>query len=481
MNTSNYLYIPLEIYRRELKGMMLFAIEAAKLGWQVVLGGKKVLFPLLSRMPEGVVLLKSIVPGELVVQQQLLAQGHQLISLDAEGLLPSNGRSGVELRYGTKTIAHAKLLFFWGQDQFEQVKQVFPEVAENGVVTGSPVFDYWRYLKFTSPAASKKCRTILIATSFPYPNHFIERNMSYQAVRAASGKDASDNHLEEIFLDGELQDLMYPRYQIFIKNIIEQHSDCRIILRPHPGENPAPWQALADQYSQVEMSIGGEISPLLVACDVLVHFNSTTAIEANYYEKTVLTLVPELPPKLQARLNQHALKASLVAKSEAEAMTYLSQAIHSSAAASAYSLKQIIHDCDSAKITASCQNILQSLREIVWPRPQRLLPNTLTLRCNPQLLQAWLRLRKQWLIGWADHLTGCFSGKYATSRNMFKYGKSKQGHLDMKQLTLDFNSACSKLGIAEESLLLRPLKAGMFMVKSRVRMQRSNKDSSVKE
>ena len=73
------LYIPLEIFDREMGGGLLLASEAVSRGWRVILGGKQAFFNNISRfrnMP-GVVFLKSIVPGETFIQKKLKNYGHK--------------------------------------------------------------------------------------------------------------------------------------------------------------------------------------------------------------------------------------------------------------------------------------------------------------------------------------------------------------------------------------------------------------------
>jgi hypothetical protein len=130
-NDSRYLYIPLEIFIRELKGMLLLSLVAAQYGWKVVLGGKQAIFPVLDKLPSGVALLKSVVPGEIKLQKEIISYGHKIVSLDVEGLLPSNGKSGVELRYSKDTIALSDILFFWGKEQFESVERLFPDIKKD--------------------------------------------------------------------------------------------------------------------------------------------------------------------------------------------------------------------------------------------------------------------------------------------------------------------------------------------------------------
>lgn len=353
-NKTKYLYLPLEIFDRELNGMLLFSLVAAEKGWRVYIGGKKTLFPIIGDLPAGIVVLKSVVPGEVEIQEKIKGSGHKVTSIDAEGLIPSNGKSGVELRYSRETIEKSDRLFLWGQDQFQQVKNYFPGIVEKGVVTGSPIFDYWRLLKLSNQGMSRVSRkTVLIATSFPYANHVIDSQQAYEAVRAASGENASEAHIEEIFLDGELQEVVYPLYIEMVQDLAKKLRDYRIILRPHPAENPAVWSKVAARHDNVELQYGGEISTWLLKCDCFVHFNSTTSIEACFYDKKVITLIPDLEDKLAARLSEYPLLASQVCHTSAEVVRAILRSSDSPVTNSRLNLNRIIEDSDSERITCS--------------------------------------------------------------------------------------------------------------------------------
>ncbi len=462
------LYIPLEIYRRELNGMLLFSLTATQMGWRVLIGGKKVLLPNLHQLPEGTVLLKSIVPGELELQEKILGQGHNIASIDAEGLLPSNGKSGVELRYTEATIKKSHLLCFWGEEQFQQVKNIFHCVQENSVVTGSPIFDYWKYLKKVNTYRQKnEKKTILIATSFPYPNHFINREMSYESVRAASGKNATKEHLDEIFLDGQLQDLVYPLFKNFVKKIIQNFSDCNIVLRPHPSESPAPWQELASGFDNVKMSLSGEISPLLLESDVLVHFNSTTSIEAHFYEKQIITFIPkEVEQKLFKRLNTHALNASRISTTVEEGVMFISEALTGNKYQSRLELEKIIIDCFDKRVNSSSSNILQSLEKLKNMNPSRPLPSFIRMNLNIGAIKNILKLRLIWLLGWIDFLTNLFRGKYASNRSYYSYGKTKQGKLSSEEIKNKAATMAKEIKVNFNTIQIKKIKNGLYLIES---------------
>jgi surface carbohydrate biosynthesis protein len=221
---NKYLYIPVEIYRRELNGMLILAITAAQSGWSVLLGGKRAIMPYLNKLPEGIVLVKSVVPGEYANLKKIKNEGHKITSLDAEGLILTQGPTGATERYSEQTIELADALFFWGKRQLRVAKYDFPSIQKRAHVTGSPIFDFWRYRKFfpahTKKKLEKKC--ILIATSFSYPNHTISEEMAKKLLLDCIPKVSStQSHLDLFFKTANLQRLVFPQFKKMVEGLFK--------------------------------------------------------------------------------------------------------------------------------------------------------------------------------------------------------------------------------------------------------------------
>ena len=71
-NRNKLLYIPLEIYDRELDGALLLAIEAIKRNWEVILGSQEEIINNIENNLPGVYLLKHITPGQIKIQKRIM-------------------------------------------------------------------------------------------------------------------------------------------------------------------------------------------------------------------------------------------------------------------------------------------------------------------------------------------------------------------------------------------------------------------------
>ncbi len=463
-NDSRYLYIPLEIFIRELKGMLLLSLVASQYGWKVVLGGKQSIFPVLDKLPPGVVLLKSIVPGEIKLQKEIISYGHKIVSLDAEGLLPSNGKSGVELRYSKDTIELSDILFFWGKKQFESVERVFPDIKKNACITGSPTFDYWKYLKssYNNPVNQDQ-KVILIATSFPFANHIVGNEMAYLSVKNASGPDATHEHLDEIFLDAKVQEIVYPKFIRLVEGIIKRNPTSKILIRPHPSESPNIWKKIANKFPNTELQVGGEISKQILLCDVFLHFNSTTSIEASYLGKKVITYLPKMESYLQSRMNQYALDASYVCNSFDEVFLAIDNHSEKIKPPSGNS-HNIIHGFDSKQMSHCSLLIVEALNKLDINLSKARLPSKFELSLAPNSIKLRLRKRIVWMIGWIDYLTRIFRGKYKHARSYYKYGKSKQGVLNMSEIQDELSNMATSLKMDFSNYSFKIISKNLFSI-----------------
>jgi len=451
--------------------MLILASVAADKGWQVLLGGKIVMYPMLYKLPEGVILTKSVVPGEYEILKRFRNEGHLVVSVDAEGLVLSKGEIGTTLRYSEETIDLASALFFWGRRQMDRVVEIFPSIKAKSHVTGTPVFDIWRYQKFRylknhNPDNKPARMKILVATSFAYPNHVISEDMAKRLlVNTIKQSTNKDNYLNEFFKEGSLQREVFPYFLSFIENLFTRYPEHEFILRPHIAENPDPWINIGKNFDNVAMSLEGEISPILLDSDILIHFNSTTSLEATYFGKTVITYVPKgnIPEDLFLMLNEDATAASHMCFTEEEAFEIIDKNTKGMQLKTDINLNDIIHEFDSTEIANSSLQIASVIEnlDIVSNRP---FPKYLYSASSMQSILDILKRRLLWALGWIDHWTGLFNKKHALSRNIFKYGKTKQGEVDIKDFYNYADELLEELGLSNSGIKIEKLKNALFKI-----------------
>lgn len=299
-------YIPIEIIDRELGGALLLSAYAVSKGWKVVLGGKQAIFNNMSRFKDlpGVFFLKSIVPGEVFKQKEIMSYGHRVVSLDVEGLVPSNGDSGVRLRYSDDSIALTDILFFWGQDHFNSVYNVYPQIKEKSVISGSPIIDEMliRGKKAKERRKNSKRKQVLIGTSCGYANHINGIEFSKKMTKDAHGENVDSEQDLAFKYEAELDTIIFEYWKEAVPKIAEEVKGCDIVLRPHPSENKDFWRNHVKKYDNIRINEGGSILDEMLKSDFYVHFNSTSAITSMILDLPTYMLLPKMKKELFDRI-----------------------------------------------------------------------------------------------------------------------------------------------------------------------------------
>ncbi|MDG1143278.1 MAG: hypothetical protein P8N92_01350 [Burkholderiales bacterium] len=351
MAYTKTLYIPLEIIDRELGGALLMAVEAISRGWTVVLGGKQAIFNNMSRFSDspGIFFLKSVVPGEVFKQKEIAAFGHAVVSLDVEGLVPSNGKAGVCLRYSDESIQLSDLLFFWGREHYEAVCSVYPQIKELARISGSPIIDEVkvRGAKFIKGENVQKKKKILIGTSCGYANHINGISFSKEMTRNAYGKNVSEDDIFALEMEAELDQQIFEYWKKVLPLIAKSFPDSDIVLRPHPSENSNFWREYLKIYTNVRVDVGQPILEELLDAAVYLHFNSTSAITSTILNIPTLMPMPSMPQALRDRVT-YVAKISKLAKTESELLYFLNEFVNESN-----------HILPSKDLSAYCENLQQ--------------------------------------------------------------------------------------------------------------------------
>ena len=298
-----YLYIPLEIVIRELDGKSLLAYEAAQQGWTVVICTKRKFFNNINHLPPGNVLVKSAVPNELKQLKKIRRAGHKIFLLDEEGVVTYDIFLQGNYRYNKDTIKYIDAFFFWGEKQKQTFSSSFPQHAQIGYNIGSPRFQFWKHFakKFYEQKVNEIRNEfgdfILFNTSFGIANNYLSGEglpSSYNDMG-----NVSDLKLRKFLEDQhDLNYVVYKEYLEFIEQLAIELPDINIIIRPHPSESERTWREYAKIHKNVFIIYEGAVTPWLLASKVMVHFKSTTSIEANVMNKSVVTYLPELPEYL---------------------------------------------------------------------------------------------------------------------------------------------------------------------------------------
>jgi hypothetical protein len=68
------------------------------------------------------------------------------------------------------------------------------------------------------------------------------------------------------------------------------------------------------------------------------------------------------------------------------------------------------------------------------------------------------------MIGWIDYLTRIFRGKYKHARSYYKYGKSKQGVLNMSEIQDELSNMATSLKMDFSNYSFKIISKNLFSI-----------------
>lgn len=286
------LIIPVENQVRELDPKLLLACVAARKGFVSILGSHREIDLRIASLPKSIYLNKSMTNRNLRMLEILHRLGHEIMTWDEEALVHLPPATYYSRRLCPVTIRLLSHLYAWGEDNAALWRD-YPHLPAGMPihVTGNPRGDLLRpelrgYYKDEADALKAAHGAfILVNTNFNHVNAFFPaQNLFKPAKRAgeppAFGKAAVG--MPRAYAEGlrDHKQAVFASFQQMIPRLDAAFPDHRIVVRPHPTENPEIYQQIARNCQNVIVTNEGNIVPWLMATRAVVHNGCTTGLEA---------------------------------------------------------------------------------------------------------------------------------------------------------------------------------------------------------
>lgn len=307
MSMGRWLYLPIDVKVRELDGKLFFAARAALRGWNVVIGQKKQVAAVMSRLPPGI--FSGFGGQENFAEQyrRLRASGHRILVLDEEGLVTHNEDIYARTKLSPETLSRCDLFAVWGDVQRDMVLRRRPELEKKIVISGSPRLDVARpdFAALRTEEAEKLRsrfgRFILFNSNFGSSNHFMGADAYLESLRTKK------------IIQSEAEAVYYRRYSDYRDKVMQgilavlptlsaAFSDMNIVVRPHPAERADAWKDGAAGLSNVHVLHEGPVLPWIAAAQCVLHNFCTTAIESYALGVPAVSYRPVIDDTLESPL-----------------------------------------------------------------------------------------------------------------------------------------------------------------------------------
>jgi len=303
-DSPSTLIIPVENQVRELDAKILLSCIAAEKGFPVILGSRAYTHFQAASVPRGVYLAKSMRSLSTLMFQILRKLGHEIVAWEEEALVHPPADNYFSLRLSATTIKLVSHIFAWGQENFDLLAD-YPQLPKKLPIhiSGNPRGDMLRpelraYFEPTVHDLQRKHGDfILINTNFtdvnpfiPAVGMFLPADKPIEARKFGQlGKGLSREFAEGLY---HHKQATLDSFMALIPQLAESFPELNIIIRPHPSENFAIYDALAEKYKRITVTNEGNVLPWLLAMKVMVHNGCTTGLEAFALKVPAISYLP---------------------------------------------------------------------------------------------------------------------------------------------------------------------------------------------
>jgi surface carbohydrate biosynthesis protein len=377
-----FLYLPIEVASRELHAKLLLAAFAVGMGFEVVIGWKRIINKNLRYMPPGIVVFKTLTASDGEAMATAVAAGHRVAAIDEE--VPGLVATKQKLRWvARQSVAASDLVFAVGGDHIEALQQFHPDHADRYRVVGNPRWDLLRpelrgsHAEEAAEIRRRHAPFILINTNFAILNSSRRSPEETRDWFAKTGRVDLRKPEDVVFLDEifEMERANTAAIRDLLRALPARFPGHRIILRPHPIERTEGWSDFLQGLPRTELMREGAAVPWIMASDVLVHTNCTTGVEAFALDKPAVCVQPATLDIYDVYL---ANRVNYLANSVDEALAHLDRLIGAGATWAGYpaafraTFDRFIVGMHDA---FACERILDALREAfaldLPPHPRR--------------------------------------------------------------------------------------------------------------
>ena len=333
------LIVPVENQVRELDPKLLVACAAAERGFRVFLGSRTRIDFRIASFPRGFYLAKGMTPKSAKMFRIMRRIGHEIAALDEEGLVYHSASEYYARRVSDETLQLVTTLFAWGDASAELLRDHLRDSTMPVRVTGNPRIDLLRpELRgyFAEDAARIRARHgpfVLINTNFSKVNaYFPKMNLLVPPTRPGRLAElgAAGIGLSREFAEGLAahKSALFDHFREMIPALHSAFPGLRFVVRPHPSENRAPWQAVVSGLERADVIHEGNVIAWLEASSALIHNGCTTGIEAFCLGKPAIAYRPvsrdpfdlELPNSLSRQCSDLDTLTEAIASALVEAL-----------------------------------------------------------------------------------------------------------------------------------------------------------------
>lgn len=301
--------LPAEIRAREFDARILQALLAVRQGWRAILGSKALINRNIWRFPRGVYLCQTLTKRRVSMLRLLHRFGVPSVGWCEEGLIYQSRDVYLERRVAPESLAELSALVAWGAQSRDDLATRSAEFDLQPLPLGNPRFDLLRlsskglYDDAVSDLEDRFGAFVLVNTNFSNVNWAKESAARSAPGGGSKGSESDTGAAAEYDAFREYRKELFTGFLEMIPRLAELLSDYRIVIRPHPAEDTAPWSEAARGHRNVVVEREGPVVPWILAAKAMIHNGCTTAVEAALLGRAPIAYGPVVKKELDAVLS----------------------------------------------------------------------------------------------------------------------------------------------------------------------------------
>ncbi len=294
MSQIKPLILPVETQVREFDAKLLLACVAAERGIPTYIGFQNRIRDRITSLPPGIFIAKGFASKKAKIMGILTGLGHEIYAWDEEGLVHHPPQVYHDRRLSKKSLEYLSGLFAWGDD-YKNMVEAFPDYDGTPIYcTGNPRADLLRpdvrafYDSTVGQIHDRLGSFILLNSSFGTSNLATGVPTERQKGTAKSFRHSITYWQWQLAFRAEL----FALYRDMTGKLATRFADQTFVVRPHPAENLESWRDYAAGFPNLAIEHEGNVTPWLMACDLMIHNGCMTGIEGALLGTPVIAYQP---------------------------------------------------------------------------------------------------------------------------------------------------------------------------------------------
>lgn len=316
------IYIPIEITNRELNVFLVFASEAIKRNFRILLGSKESIFFYLKNKTtkSGIFLYKGGLEKNLCELVNAKCEKHVVSDQEIGPITNDNLRNKIKNRFYDNTLNYIDHYYCADKKIYTVIKKNFKNKTKCKVLTsGWPRAEIWKN-KYNKIFNEEEKYIKKKYNSF----NFFSSNFLCLDLNELKIYKKKYNRIQKkryISLKSEIKKRVsfyneFLLFKKFLKIYDATKGIKKLVIRPHPSENINIWLELAKGFKNIYVDYKYDIHPWIINSDNILHRGCTSAFHAKISGKKVIYLKLNRKKTLQKINITHDISDYIISTAE---------------------------------------------------------------------------------------------------------------------------------------------------------------------